>query len=156
VLRAAADHQGTALIEIYQNCNIFNDGAFDLLKEPGTRDDWTIRLEHGQPIRFGKDGSRAVVRASDGSLTIADDVAADDPRVVVHDAHLDNPAYAFALGRLSSLDARYAPIGVFRSVERPTYDQLMAEQLGAAASAAPGDDASLQKLLLGSDTWQVA
>src|SRR5438094_819926 len=58
VLRAAADHKGTALIEIYQNCNIFNDGAFDLLKEADTRADWIIPLEHGEPIRFGADGSK--------------------------------------------------------------------------------------------------
>jgi len=156
VLRAAADHQGTALVEIYQNCNIFNDGAFDVLKEPGTRDDWTIRLEHGAPIRFGADGAKAVVRAADGSLAIEDGVAADDPRVVVHDAHAENPAYAFALSRLTSFDARYAPMGVFRSVEHPTYDAMMAAQLDEAASKAPGDDGALQKLLLGSDTWQVA
>ena len=156
VLRAAADHQGTALVEIYQNCNIFNDGAFDVLKESDTRDDWTIPLAHGEPLRFGADGSKAVVRDAVGSLSIEDGVAADDPRVVVHDAHADNPAYAFALSRLSSLDARYAPMGVFRSVERPTYDAMMAAQLDAAAAAAPGDDGALQKLLLGADPWTIA
>ena len=74
VLRAAAEHQGTALVEIYQNCNIFNDGAFDILKDSDTRDDWTIRMEHGQPLRFnpGPDGNgtKAVVRSADGSLEI--------------------------------------------------------------------------------------
>ena len=140
VLRAAADHQGTALVEIYQNCNIFNDGAFDVLKEPETRDDWTIRMEHGQPLRFGAPdengaGSKAVVRAADGSLSVESGVAADDPRVVVHDAHAQDPSYAFALSRLSSgtLAApdggAYAPMGVFRSVERPVYDTMMADQL---------------------------
>src|SRR6201991_1744782 len=71
VLRAAADHKGTALVEIYQNCNIFNDGAFDVLKDADTRDDWTIRMEHGQPLRFGADGSKAIVRDADGTFTIA-------------------------------------------------------------------------------------
>jgi 2-oxoglutarate ferredoxin oxidoreductase subunit beta len=156
VLRAAADHQGTALVEIYQNCNIFNDGAFDVLKDSETRDDWTIRMEHGAPLRFGADGSMAVVRAGDGTLSIESGVAADDPRVVVHDAHAENPAYAFALSRLTSQDARYAPMGVFRSVEHPTYDAMMAAQLDQAAAKAPGDDAALQQLLLGADTWQVA
>jgi 2-oxoglutarate ferredoxin oxidoreductase subunit beta len=155
VLRAAAEHEGTALIEIYQNCNIFNDGAFDALKEQGTRDDWIIPLEHGRPIRFGAAGSKAVVRASDGSLTVADDVAEDDARVVVHDAFCDNPAYAFSLARLSMLDSRYAPMGVFRSVSRPSYDHLMADQLDTAAAEAPSDEAALQTLLLGKDTWQV-
>jgi 2-oxoglutarate ferredoxin oxidoreductase subunit beta len=156
VLRAAADHPGAALIEIYQNCNIFNDGAFDVLKDAGTRDDWTIRLEHGQPLRFGADGSKAVVWGEHGSLALESDVAADDPRVVVHDAHRADPSYAFALSRLSSGPDAYAPMGVFRDVQRPVYDQMMAAQLDKAAAAAPGDGPALQKLLLGSDTWSVA
>jgi 2-oxoglutarate/2-oxoacid ferredoxin oxidoreductase subunit beta len=155
VLRAAADHQGTALVEIYQNCNIFNDGAFDILKDSDTRDDWLIRMEHGQPLRFGTDGSRAVVRAANGSLVIEDGVAADDPRLVVHDAHADDPSYAFALSRLSSQDSRYSPMGVFRSVERPTYDAMMAAQLDQAKAKAPGDDAALDALLHGADTWTI-
>jgi 2-oxoglutarate ferredoxin oxidoreductase subunit beta len=161
VLRAAADHPGTALVEIYQNCNIFNDGAFDVLKEPETRDDWTIRLEHGQPLRFGAPnsegiGSKAVVRDEFGGLSIAENVAADDPRVVVHDAHREDASYAFSLSRISSLDSRYAPMGVFRDVQRPVYDQMMTDQLTTAAAKAPADGGALQKLLLGSDTWSVA
>ncbi|PZS14591.1 MAG: 2-oxoacid:ferredoxin oxidoreductase subunit beta [Pseudonocardiales bacterium] len=156
VLRAAADHQGTALVEIYQNCNIFNDGAFDILKDSDTRDDWMIRMEHGQPLRFGADGSKAVVRAANGALAIEDGVADGDPRVVVHDAHAEDPAYPFALSRLSSLDSRYSPMGVFRSVQRPTYDAMMAAQLDQAAAKAPGDDAALDALLHGADTWTVA
>ncbi|HEY2166882.1 MAG TPA: 2-oxoacid:ferredoxin oxidoreductase subunit beta [Jatrophihabitantaceae bacterium] len=156
VLRAAADHQGTALVEIYQNCNIFNDGAFDLLKDADTRDDWTIRMEHGQPLRFGADGTKAVLRSETGGLTIADEVAPSDPRVVVHDAHAEDPSYAFALSRLSVLDSRYSPMGVFRSVQRPTYDAMMAQQLELAAAKAPGDEAALDALLRGADTWSVA
>jgi 2-oxoglutarate ferredoxin oxidoreductase subunit beta len=154
VLRAAADHQGTALIEIYQNCNIFNDGAFDVLKDSETRDDWTIRMEHGQPLRFGANGDKAVVRDAEGSLTVAEGVADDDPRVVVHDAFRDDPSYAFALSRLSSGESGYAPMGVFRDVPRPVYDQMMSDQLDEAA-AAPHDAAALQTLLLGTDTWTV-
>jgi 2-oxoglutarate ferredoxin oxidoreductase subunit beta len=156
VLRAAADHSGTALVEIYQNCNIFNDGAFEVLKDASTRDDWTIRMEHGAPLRFGADGSHAVVRSETGALAIESDVAPDDPRVVVHDAHADDPAYAFTLSRLSSIDSRYTPMGVFRSVERPTYDAMMADQITRAADEAPGDEAALEQLLAGKDTWQVA
>jgi 2-oxoglutarate ferredoxin oxidoreductase subunit beta len=161
VLRAAAEHSGTALVEIYQNCNIFNDGAFDVLKDSDTRDDWTIRMEHGQPLRFGNPsadgtGTKAVIRGTDGSLSIEDNVADDDPRVVIHDAHTDNPAYAFALSRIQNVDSRYAPMGVFRSVERPTYDHLMADQLDTAAAKSPVDASSLQALLNGADTWQVS
>ena len=155
VLRAAAAHPGTALVEIYQNCNIFNDGAFDVLKDAGTRDDWTIRLEHGQPLRFGADGSKAVVRDEFGALSIADGVADDDPRVVVHDAHREDPSYAFALSRLSSPESGYAPMGVFRDVQRPVYDHMMSEQLEKASAAAPSDADALQTLLAGADTWSV-
>src|SRR4030095_13989351 len=88
VLRAAAAHRGTALVQIYQNCNIFNDGAFDLLKDPQTRDH--------SPIRVGT--SSAVVRdPATGSLTIETDVPEGDPRVVVHDVRIEDPSYAFAL-----------------------------------------------------------
>jgi 2-oxoglutarate ferredoxin oxidoreductase subunit beta len=156
VLRAAADHPGTALVEIYQNCNIFNDGAFDLLKESETRDEWTIRLEHGQPIRFGADGGKAVLRAANGALQIGEAVPADDPRVVVHDAHAEDSSYAFALSRLSSADSRYAPMGVFRSVQRPVYDRMMLDQLEAAVAKAPGDADALDRLLQGNDTWMIA
>jgi 2-oxoglutarate ferredoxin oxidoreductase subunit beta len=160
VLRAAAEHEGTALIEIYQNCNIFNDGAFDLLKDADTRDDWTIPLVHGEPLRFGKptaEGrSLAVVRTEGGSLKVERDVAADDARVVVHDAYADDPSYAFALSRLSANESHYTPMGVFRSVVRPSYDALMSEQLDRAASLAPGDDDAFEKLLRGADSWTVA
>ena len=160
VLRAAADHPGTALVEIYQNCNIFNDGAFDVLKDSATRDDWTIRLEHGQPLRFGAPdsngvGTKAIVRDAFGDLSVAEGVAADDPRVVVHDAHRDDPSYAFALSRLTSIDRRYAPMGVFRDVRRPVYDEMMSEQLETAAAKSPGDAAALQTLISGPDTWSV-
>jgi 2-oxoglutarate/2-oxoacid ferredoxin oxidoreductase subunit beta len=155
VLRAAAEHNGTSLVEIYQNCNIFNDGAFDVLKEAGTRDDWTIRMEHGAELRFGGDGTKAVVRQANGSLAIEDGVAPGDPRVVVHDAQADDPTYAFALSRLSTADSRYALMGVFRSVERPSYDELMSAQLEQAA-VAPGDDPALDALLRGADTWTIA
>jgi 2-oxoglutarate/2-oxoacid ferredoxin oxidoreductase subunit beta len=166
VLRAAADHPGTALVEIYQNCNIFNDGAFDVLKDAETRDDWTIRLEHGQPLRFGTPdssgvGSKAVIRNPDGSLAVADGVAEGDPRVVLHDAHAEDPSYAFALSRLSSGHDAYAPMGVFRDVQRPVYDTMMSDQLTTAAAKAQAsgqgsDTDALQSLLLGSDTWSVA
>jgi 2-oxoglutarate/2-oxoacid ferredoxin oxidoreductase subunit beta len=156
VLREAAAHQGTALVEIYQNCNIFNDGAFDVLKDAETRDNWTIRMEHGEPLRFGPDGSRAVLRDPEtGALVLGEWVADDDPRVVIHDAHADDPAYAFALSRLSSIDPRYAPMGVFRDVVRPTYDALMGAQLEQARAAAPGDRDALTALLHGNDTWTI-
>ena len=152
VLRAAAAHRGTALVEIYQNCNIFNDGAFDALKDAETRDDMLIRLEHGQPIRFGADSSQAVVRdPATGALTISTDSEAVP---IVHDAHTSDPSLAFALSRLAEPGTvARTPIGVFRSVDRPTYDDLMAGQLAQAAETQGRGD--LGSLLHGRDTWQV-
>jgi 2-oxoglutarate ferredoxin oxidoreductase subunit beta len=152
VLRAAAAHRGTSLVEIYQNCNIFNDGAFDLLKSSETRDDVLIRLEHGQPVRFGADLDHGVRRdPATGGLEVC---AGDDLSVIVHDAHAADPSQAFALSRLADPGslARSA-IGIFRQVDRATYGDLMTAQLDSAVDTqGPGD---LAGLLAGSDPWTV-
>jgi 2-oxoglutarate ferredoxin oxidoreductase subunit beta len=147
VLRAASAHEGSAFVEIYQNCNIFNDGAFDVLKDGDTRDAATIRMEHGQPLRSA---TQSVVRGADGMLELVD---GESPDAMVHDAHVTDPSYAFQLSRLTTP----TPIGVFRDVERPSYDRLMAEQLATAQRGASEDKgAMLGALLAGTDTWTVA
>ena len=155
VLRQAADHPGTALVEIYQNCNIFNDGAFDVLKDRQKAEEAVIRLEHGAPIRFGADQAKGVVRdPATGDLqvvTVTPDNAAD---VLVHDAHSASPTTAFALSRLADPNTLHnTPIGVFRSVDRPVYDTLMADQLDTAVEQHGKGD--LAALLTGGDTWTV-
>jgi 2-oxoglutarate ferredoxin oxidoreductase subunit beta len=153
VLRAAAHHEGSALVEIYQNCNIFNDGAFDLLKNNDTKDNWTIHLTHGQPLRFGPNGQHGITRdPHTGAFTIIDVTPDNENTLVIHDAHLDDPSYAFALSRLSTQDLRYTPTGVFRDITRPTYDTEMTKQLQIARDA---NEPNLQKLLHGNDTWTV-
>jgi 2-oxoglutarate/2-oxoacid ferredoxin oxidoreductase subunit beta len=141
VLRAAAEHQGTSLVEIYQNCNIFNDGAFDLVKSPDTRDEALIRLQAGQPIVFG---DRRVVRDAAGHLQVA---AGGEP--VVHDP--EDLELAFALSRLSGVELDHTPIGIFRQVQRPTYDEGVRAQVDHRAT-----DADLQALLTGPDPWTVS
>ncbi|MET8542714.1 2-oxoacid:ferredoxin oxidoreductase subunit beta [Kitasatospora sp. NPDC004799] len=154
VLRAAAEHEGTALVEIYQNCNIFNDGAFEVLKEPGSRDEALIRLEHGQAVRFGADLANGVFRGRDGELFTAPVTAENEADVLVHAAHAASPATAFALSRIADADTlHHTPIGVLRSVERPVYDELMADQLATAAAQRGAGD--LATLLAGNDTWTV-
>ncbi|MBX6388933.1 MAG: 2-oxoacid:ferredoxin oxidoreductase subunit beta [Frankia sp.] len=149
-LGAAVAHDGTALVEIYQNCPVFNNDAYQPLKDPSRKDDWTIRLEHGQPVIFGSRSDQAVVRDPvTGALRIG---SADDPDVVVHDARTDNPAYALALSLLAEKDLRHTPIGVFRSVFRPTYDSRFRAQLAEAEETGPTD---LQQLLLGTDNWTI-
>ena len=132
VLRAAADHRGTAFVEIYQNCPIFNDDAFVPLTSPGSRDDTLVRLEHGEPVRFGADRSCGLRFSRTGSLEAVDVAGADPESLVVHDAHAADPSYAFALSRLDSADFAHTPIGVFRQQPRASYDDLMAEQIAAA------------------------
>jgi 2-oxoglutarate ferredoxin oxidoreductase subunit beta len=161
VLRQAAAHPGTALIEIYQNCNIFNDGAFDAVKAGSgsaagqQAEEALIRLEHGQPIRFGPDRSRGVVRdRSTGDLRVVTVTAGNEADVLVHDTHTVNPATAFALSRLADPDTlHHTPVGVFRDVDRPVYDTLMADQLDAAVEQHGTGD--LAALLAGGDTWTV-
>ena len=158
VLEAAARHEGTALIEIYQNCNIFNDGAFDHLKENGVRDRHLIRLEHGEPIIFGsaeQDERFGVVRMPDATLKVMPLAEVGLENVLVHDAYADNPDLAFALSRLPDpATLSPTPIGVFRSVQRPTYDKMMSDQLDAAARRS--GSGKLTDLLAGSDTWTIA
>jgi 2-oxoglutarate ferredoxin oxidoreductase subunit beta len=154
VLAAAAAHEGTALVEIYQNCNIFNDGAWEQLKDADTADDLLIKLVHGEPIRFGKDGSKGVVRTADGQVAIANVAEVGEDALLVHDAHREDPSLAFALSRLSEVHTLAdTPIGIFRDVTRPSYDRLVREQLDEARDKKGAGD--LQALVRGGDTWLV-
>ncbi|MGW9712151.1 2-oxoacid:ferredoxin oxidoreductase subunit beta, partial [Streptomyces albidoflavus] len=156
VLRAAADHPGTALVEIYQNCNIFNDGAFEVLKDKQQAEEAVIRLEHGKPIRFGVDQAKGVVRdPATGDLQVVDVTPENEADILVHDAHNASPTTAFALSRLADPDTlHHTPIGVFRSADRPVYDTLMSDQLDEAVERQGQGD--LSALLTGNDTWTVA
>ena len=161
VLRQAAEHRGASLVEIYQNCPIFNDGEFDVLKDRESGQARMIRLEHGRPIRFGPpgedgEGSMGVIRSrSTGLLELVPVAEAGADAVLIHDAANPDPSLAFALSRLDDPTMAHVPFGVFRSVSRPTYDDLVREQ-GAAAADGPPSDQDLAALLAGSDTWTVA
>jgi 2-oxoglutarate ferredoxin oxidoreductase subunit beta len=152
VLRAAAEHEGAALVEIYQNCNVFNDGAFDAVRDRGRRAENQIRLEHGEPIRFGKEGRNGVVRRADGHLELAE--APDEHELVVHDAHAENPSVAFALAQLAPAPTGPTPVGVFRDVSRPVYAESMVADLVKARESAADDD--IDALLRSGSTWTVS
>jgi 2-oxoglutarate/2-oxoacid ferredoxin oxidoreductase subunit beta len=168
VLSAAAAHRGTSLVEIYQNCPIFNDGAFDAVKSPVTRDEAIIGLEHGQPVRFGTPGpdgggSRGLVLdPATGGVRIVEvgdgpgQVSADG--LLVHDAHNPDPTTAFAISRLTDAGRLHqAPIGIFRMVSRPTYDDLARDQIAQATAGVSGSATErLAALIGGGDTWTVA
>ncbi|MFI6481535.1 2-oxoacid:ferredoxin oxidoreductase subunit beta [Nonomuraea sp. NPDC050663] len=151
VLREATAHRGSSIVEIYQNCNIFNDNAFEPLKDPDVRDGITLRLEHDQLIA---NATQAVVRGANGSLEVVPRESVSDERILVHDAHNPDPSVAFALSRLDEPAFEHVPIGIFRQVDRPAYDTLINEQVDAAvAEKGQGD---LAALLQGGDTWRIS
>ncbi len=171
VLAAAAAHRGTSLVEIYQNCPIFNDGAFDAIKD---RDNAhaLIPLTHGEPITFGvRDpnntatgslhglGDKALVRGAGGGVEVADTASVAAEAIIVHDAQDPDPSTAFAISRLT--DAGYlnrSPIGIFRQVERPTYDDQARAQVATASEAAAAQgspEERLTALINAGDTWTI-
>lgn len=153
VLREASEHPGAAFVEIYQNCNVFNDGAFDALTDKSTKAHNQIRLEHGEPIRFGPEGERGVRQRSDGGLEIVEVDDVGDDALLIHDAGREDPSLAFSLAHLSQRPTGPTPIGIFRAVERPVYGKAMTEQLAQAQEKlGPGD---LEALLHSGDTWTV-
>ncbi|MGV1047140.1 MAG: 2-oxoacid:ferredoxin oxidoreductase subunit beta [Solirubrobacterales bacterium] len=151
-LRAAAEHPGSAFVEIYQNCNVFNDGAFDAVRgKAGAHNQ--IRLEHGQPIRFGEDLEKGVVRSGSGGLEVVEISEVGERGLVVHDAHVEDPSHATALARLADSPTGPTPIGVFRDVKRPVYGSERQSDLEAAHAAATLAD--VDELLRSGDTWVV-
>jgi 2-oxoglutarate ferredoxin oxidoreductase subunit beta len=150
VLRAAAQHEGAALVEIYQNCPVFNDGAFAALTEKGVKDVNQIRLEAGKPIRFGVEGERGVARGRDGGLEIVDVADAGEDALIVHDPTRPDPGLAFSLARLAEDPTGPTPLGIFRSVQRPVYGR------SGLVAPEPGSEDQLAELLHLGDTWTVA
>src|SRR5437764_12807964 len=120
--RRAHEHEGSAFVEIYQNCNVFNDGAFETITTKDARAEMLIELEHGQPIRFGAERQRGVVLNEFGECEIAEVADVGEERLLVHDERRTDPALAFALSRLASQPTMPTPIGVFRDVTRSTYE----------------------------------
>ena len=152
-LRAAHDHHGSSFIEIYQNCNVFNDGQFNDITKRTVRDEMMIDLVHGEPILFGAARQRGVMMGSDGVLQIVDVADVGIENILVHNRHHPKPSLAFALGRLNTDDHSPTPFGIFREVDRPEYSSAVSNQLTAAAERkGPGD---LATLLRSNGTWTV-
>ena len=152
IMRKAIKHKGTKFIEIYQNCNIFNDGAFDAVRDPRSGRGNRIYLEDKQPIRFGTNNEKGVVVDSDASLRIVDVEEVGEDRLLVHNEDALVPGRAFALSRLSHTPTGPTPLGVFRSVERPVYEDLVTQQIDRAKERGSAD---LDALLKSGETWTV-
>jgi 2-oxoglutarate ferredoxin oxidoreductase subunit beta len=151
ILEAAYAHPGSAFVEIYQNCNVFNDKAFIALTGKEDRDSNRIYLEHGKPIRFGQDMEKAVIFYN-GEATIVDAASVDETAILVHDQ--TNMTMAFALSRLSHSPTGPTPLGILRSDNsRPTYDDGVSAQL-AQAKATKGEG-NIDDLIRSLGTWTV-
>ncbi len=156
VLRGAAAHRGAALVEIMQDCPIFNDGSFDALRKEGA-EERLINVVHGEPITFGADGRLGVVRDPDGGVRVVEVSEVGEEELLVHDSTIDDPSTAFALSRLSGAGVlTRTPIGIFRQVERPTYDDETRSQLATAGAGDTDGREALAGLLSSGDTWSVA
>lgn len=153
VLKKAASHTGSAFIEVLQNCNIFNDGAWEDLTQKGLRDDHTIALEHGKPLVFGK-GADKGIRLNGLDLevvTLGKDAKEED--LLVHDERNPNPAYAFLLSRMDAEPGLPTPIGVLRAIDTIAYEQEVADQVRSVTKKK--GDGDLEALLHAGDTWEV-
>ena len=153
VLERAAHHKGTAFVEVYQDCNVFNPGAFSYATEKETRSDSIVYLEHGKPLIYGKNRDKGI-RVAEGNrveiVQLGGDVKEDD--LLFHDENTPEPSLAFLLSRMRHPEFP-EPMGIFRAVERSTYDESVTKQVEAArAKLGEGD---VEKLLNSGDTWFV-
>jgi 2-oxoglutarate/2-oxoacid ferredoxin oxidoreductase subunit beta len=156
IIRRAAEHTGTAFIEIYQNCNVFNDDAFVHITEKSVKQDRQIVLEHGKPLLFGKNKEKGIRMAANFTPQVVEVGSGPGQvplsEITVHDETVDSPAYAFMLSRLDYPDFP-VPVGVYRAVKRPAYEDLAAAQMKKAmADRGLGD---VDKLLRSGEIWTV-
>jgi 2-oxoglutarate ferredoxin oxidoreductase subunit beta len=153
-LRKAAAHQGSAYIEILQNCNIFNDGAWETITEKEARSEQVVQLEHGKPLIFGKNRDKGIRLVGLDLEVVALGNGVTEKDLLVHDEHNPNPVYAFALSRMDSMPGFPTPIGVLRALQGvPRYEDLIQQQIrDVIAKKGKGD---LAKLLRAGDTWEL-
>ncbi len=154
VFKRAHEHRGASFVEVYQNCNVFNDGAFEQILGKENRPANLIPLQHGKPIRFGPDLEKGVVLDGQGRAAIVDVADVGEDRILVHDEARPEPGLAFMLSRLARGPYEPTPIGVFRAVERPDYGTQVQQQLVTASDQrGPGE---LSDLLASGSTWTVS
>ncbi len=154
VLRRAAEHAGTAFVEVYQNCNVFNDGAWAYAKDRDTREENTLQLEHGKPLIFGANRDKGIrLHGMDPEVVeLGKGISEDD--LLFHDERAPEPSLAYLLSRMRYEDGFPEPIGVFRCVEKPRYDVSINEQIEKAIEERGAGD--LEKLFRSGETWEVA
>ena len=153
VLRRAAEHKGSVFVEIYQNCNVYNDGAFDAVRERQGEPD-PAGARSADPLqRRGGDARAGSRLQAGGGVEIVDVESVGEDALLRHDESAEDPSLAFALSRLSHTPVGPTPIGIFRAVERPVYDEMMAEQIEVTRREL--GEGELTKLLHTGDTWTI-
>jgi len=153
ILERAAKHEGTAFVEVLQNCVVFNDGAYELLSNKATRDDTRLVLEHGKPLIFGKERNKGIrLNGMDTEVVTIGENGVTETDILVHNESAAHSGLAFSLGQFESPDYPM-PFGVFRAVERPSYQKLSVQLNETARSARGRGD--LSKLLNSGETWTI-
>ncbi len=154
MIKAAAAHKGISFIEVYQNCNIFNDGAYRPLTEKGVKEENVVVLEHGKPLIFGKEKDKAVILDGfEPKVVNLKEENIDEKDLWIHDVYDENPIRAFILAHLQEHPGLPTPIGIFRSIERPTYDEEVTRQIEEVQKKKGKGD--LERLLFSANTWEV-
>ncbi len=148
--RQANAHHGASLVEIYQNCNVFNDGAFEAITKRSNRDEMMINLVDGEQIRFGAENDKGIVMDNGRAQIVrVDEVGPDE--LLVHHNNAD-PAVAFALAELAQDRQSPTAFGVLRAVDAPEYTDAVEAQVAAAQSKSSGN---LADLLTSGATWTI-
>jgi 2-oxoglutarate/2-oxoacid ferredoxin oxidoreductase subunit beta len=154
-LKAVAKHRGSAFLEILQNCNIFNDGAWLNLTEKDARSEHVIQLEHGKALIFGKNRDKGIRRKPDGDIeVVALGNGISESDLIVHDAHHPRASYAFLLSHMEHRPGFPTPIGILRDWDDlPRYEDVVVQQVQEVIQKKGAGD--LAKLLKAGDTWEV-
>ena len=153
-LKRAADHRGTAFVEVYQNCNVFNDGAWSYATDRQVKSDNVLELEHGKPLIFGKDRNKGIrLNGLDPEVVeLGKGISEDD--LLFHDERATEPSLAYLLSRLRHEDGFPEPIGVFRAIDAPKYDVELNRQIDVAREREGEGD--VNALFNSGDTWTVS
>ena len=152
VFRRATNHKGASFVEVYQNCNVFNDGAYDPILKRDKRADMMINLEHGKPIIFGAD-SELGITLDGGAARVCKVADVGTDRLLVHDEKETDPTVAFALAHLASDNFSPTPFGIFRQVDALEYSESVSNQIAIAKDRHGAGD--LGALLRSNATWNV-
>jgi 2-oxoglutarate ferredoxin oxidoreductase subunit beta len=151
-LRRAAEHHGTAFVEVYQNCNVFNDGAYDYVTDKEVKADHLVELEHGKPLVFGNGRHRGIVLENGAPRAVELGQGYSESDLLVHDERAEQPTLAYLLSRMRYPDLP-EPIGVLRDVERPRYERELVRQVTEAKGKR--GEGSLEQLFASAETWTV-